>query len=195
MPVAPRVDLRAYPVVGLVTFSSNATCDLDRLGTEKFLQAVQAAQPGARVVELGPEAQVLASVNRHAWDAATIRAVQEAHRARADRVKKSRPDVRLSTASLFKQISVRSDVDATLTARLESATGATIWTNSAACTTNLAHASFNARGHGHFGATHPESAYGEMLDGLVDRVADDFRVHYVTPRVPRDEVMVAGAGD
>ena len=199
VPVAPRVELRAYPIVGLVTFSSNAQGELDRLAAEKFLQAVQAAQPGCRVIELGPEAQVLASVNRHGWDAAAMRAVKEAHGVdalvlgRID-VKRSKPDVQLST--MLRRLSVRSDVDATLTARLvETASGATVWTNSASCTTNLAHASFNDRGQGHFGASDAEAAYGAMLDGLVDRLADDFRVHYITRRVPRDQVMIAGAGE
>jgi hypothetical protein len=109
-------------------------------------------------------------------------------------VKKAAADVRLST--MLKQMSVRQDVDAHLTARLvETATGATMWSNGARVTTTLAHANFNARGEGHFGARDPQAAYGAMIDGLVDQLGDDFRVHYVTRRVPRDQVVVAGAGD
>src|SRR4051794_7394861 len=76
--VPPRVDLQHYPSVGLVTFSSsNADANLERLSTQRFLQAVQAAQPGTRVVELGREADVLGSVHRSGWDAQALRAVKE----------------------------------------------------------------------------------------------------------------------
>src|SRR5688572_26973277 len=199
--IPPRVDLRAFPMVGLVTFSSNSKGELDRLSTDKFLQTVQAAQPGTRVVELGTEQEVLASVNRSSWDAQTLRAVKQAHGVdavvigRLD-VKKSKPDVQVSAAAVFKKLSVRQDVDATLTTRLlESASGATMWTDSSQMTATLAGASFNNRGEGHFGASDPEAAYGEMVGGLVYQVTDAFRVHYVTRRVSSDEIAVAGAGD
>jgi hypothetical protein len=53
--------------------------------------------------------------------------------------------------------------------------------------------SFNDHGQGGFGATDPKATYGEMLDGLVWNVTDAFRTHYVTRRVPRDQIVVAGA--
>jgi hypothetical protein len=197
--VPPRVDLRAYQTVGLVNFSSNAKGQLDRLSTDKFLQAVQSAQPGTRVVELGAEAQLLASVKRNSFDAAALRAIREAHGVdvlvigRLD-VKKAKQDVQLST--VFKQIAVSSDVDANLTARLiETASGATMWTNAAQCRTNLGHANFNNRGEGTFGASDPEAAYGAMVDGLVVRITDDFRTHYVLRRVRNDDIAVANAGE
>ena len=199
--VPPRVDLAAYPMVGLVTFSSNSKGELDRLSTDKFLEAVQAAQPGTRVVELGSEQQVLASVKRNTWDAATLRAIKETHGVdavvigRLD-VKKARADVQLSTAAVFKKLSVRQDVDAALTTRLlEANSGATMWTDSSKLTATVSGASFNSRGEGHFGATDPQEAYGEMVQGLVWDVTDAFRVHYVTRRVSKDEMALAGAGE
>ena len=195
--VPPRVDLAAYPMVGLVTFSSNAKGELDRLSTDKFLQAVQAAQPGTRVIELGTEQQVLASVKRNSWDATTLRAVKEMHGVdavvigRLD-VKKAKTGMQLSSAAVFNKLSVRQDVDASMTTRLlESATGATMWSDSSQVTANLANASFNSRGEGHFGATDAEAAYGAMVQGLVDHVTDDFRVHYVTRRVHKDDPAYA----
>jgi hypothetical protein len=197
--VAPRVDLHPYPMVGLVTFSSNAKGELDRMSTQKFLEAVQAAQPGTRVIELGTEADVLGAIGRRSWDATTLRAIKETHGVdvvilgRFD-VKQSKPNLQLST--LVKRLSVSSDVDAALTARLvETSTGATMWSNGAQCTANVANASFNNRGQGHFGASDPEKAYGAMVDGLVCRVTDDFRVHYVTRRVSKDDPAYASAGD
>lgn len=195
--VPPRVDLQSYRTVGLVNFSSNAKGDLDRMSTQRFLRAVQEAQPGTRVVELGTEQQVLASVNGRSWDRATIHAVKEAHGVdaiiigRLD-VEKSKPEVQLST--LIKRVSVSQDANVELTARLvETDSGATMWTDGAKCTTNLSHASFNDRGRGNFGASDPEAAYGEMIDGLVWQVTDAFRVRYVTRRVPREQTAVANA--
>lgn len=198
--VPPRVDLRPYPMVGLVTFASNAKGDLDRLAAQKFLQALQDAQPGTSVIELGSEQQVLASVNGRTWDPATLRAIKATHgvdvlvMGRLD-VEKAKPEFQLST--IMKQLSVRQDVNASLNTKLvETATGATRWTDAAALTANVANARFNDRGQGHFGATDPEAAYGEMLNGLVWHVTDDFRTHYVTRRVPREQkTAVATAND
>ena len=196
VPVAPRVDLRAYPTVGLVTFSSNGHGDLDRLSTQRFLQTVQAAQPGTRVVELGSERQVLASVNRPTWDPATLRAIKQTHgvdvivMGRLD-LEQAKPNFQLST--VLKKLSVQADVNAALSAKLlETGSGATMWTNAAGCTAQVAHAAFNNKGSGNFGASDPEAVYGQMIDGLVYRITDDFRVHYVFRQVPKDQVASAG---
>src|SRR5262245_29891589 len=74
--VPPKVDLKPYPTIGLVAFTSNGDRDLERLATQKFLHAVQSAQPGTRVVELGSESDVLDSVHRRSWDSSTLRAVK-----------------------------------------------------------------------------------------------------------------------
>jgi hypothetical protein len=199
--VPPRVDLARYPTVGLVTFASTADGQLDRLSTEKFMQAVQCAQPGTRIVELGTERDVLASVNRTGFDAAAVRAIKEKHGVdaivigRLD-VKRARPDVNFSAGSLFKAMSVRQDVDASLTTRLmESASGATMWSRSGQVTANLANASFNSRGEGHLGTRDAEETYGAMVDRLVEQVTDDFREQYVTRRVRIDDPAYANAGE
>jgi hypothetical protein len=199
--IPPRVDLAAYPMVGLVTFSSNSKGELDRLSTDKFLQAVQGAQPGTRVVELGTEQEVLASVKRNSWDATTLRALKEKHGVDAIvmghfDVKKAKADVNLSAGSLFKAMNVRQDVDAMLTTRLlEAQSGATMWSNSAQCRTTVTNANFNSRGEGSFGATDKEAAYGDMVQGLVGRVTEDFRVHFVTRRVNKDDPAYANVAE
>jgi hypothetical protein len=193
--VPPRVDLRTYPVVGLVNFSANERGKLDKMSTQRFLNAVQAAQPGCRVVELGTEREVLASVDGRSWDRDTIRAVKEKHDVDVIilgrlNVEKAKPDVQFS--SFVKRLSVSQDVNAELSARLiETDSGATVWSDSARCTTNLANGSVNSRGGGHFNASDPDEAYGEMIDGLVYQVTDAFRVHYVNREVPRNAVASA----
>ncbi len=199
--VPPRVDLAAYPMVGLVTFSSNSKGELHRMSTDRFLESVQAAQPGTRVVELGTEQEVLASVKRNSFDATTLRMLKEMHgvdaivMGRLD-MKKAKTDVNLSAASFLKAVNVRQDVDATLTTRLfEANSGATMWSASSKVTANLANANFNSRGEGSFGASDKDAAHGEMVDGLVHHVTDDFRVHYVTRRVRKDDPAYANIAD
>ena len=197
--VPPRMDLRSYRVVGLVGFSSNANDDLQRLATQKFLESVQAAQPGTRVVELGSEQTVLSSVGRTAWDSAALRAVKKAHdvdvvivgRLEMERAK---PQVQLS--SVWKNLSARADVNVLLTARLiETYTGATMWTDSSQLTTTVAHASFNDSGEGNLGVRDPQAVYGNMIGQLVYEITDAFREHYVTRRIPRDDPQTASARD
>lgn len=188
--VPPRMDLRNYATVGLVGFSSNARGDLDRMSTQRFLRAVQAAQPGTRVVELGSERDVLASVGRRSWDRETFRLVSEEHGVDALvlgrlNVEREKPDVKFST--FVKSLHVKQDVNAELTARVvEGSSGATMWSDGAQCTHNLAHGGVNGRGDAHFGANDPQAVYGEMVDGLVWEITDAFRPHYVTRRVPKN---------
>jgi hypothetical protein len=199
--VPPRVDLHAYPTVGLVTFNSNGDSDLQRLSTQRFLQEIQAAQPGTRVIELGPEADVLASVHRQAWDEQTLHALKQSRGldvvvlGQLD-VTKATPKVEFSASAIWKAVNVRADVDAAMSARLiETATGATMWTDSSRLTTTLASGSVNDHGGGTIGVRDSEAVYGNMIDRLVCDITDAFRPHYVTRTVPRDQVQTASAGD
>jgi hypothetical protein len=193
--VPPRVDLHAYPLVGLVTFNSNKT-SLDQLSTQRFLQAVQAAQPGSRVLELGTEQQVLASVQAASWTPATLAAVKKAHNVdvivlgRLD-VQQQKPNFQLSSIMKMQQVSAQVDVNANLNCRLlETNTGATTWADGATLTANLAHADVS-KTNGHIGARDAETLYGRMVDDLVYQVTDAFREHYVLRRVPREQVVAS----
>jgi hypothetical protein len=199
--VPPKVDLRPYPVVGLVVFSSNANHDFEQLATQKFLQQIQSAQPGTRVVELGNEADVLKSVGHHSWDVATFKAVKEKHgvdviaMGRVD-MTKAKPQAQVSLSNMFKAVNVRQDVTAALTARLiESSSGATMWTESSKQTANVANADFSNHGGG-VGMRDTEATYGAMIENLACQITDDFRTHYVIRQVPKDQaVQTASAGE
>ncbi|HEY7088893.1 MAG TPA: hypothetical protein VH518_12440 [Tepidisphaeraceae bacterium] len=192
--VPPRVDLAGYHTLGIVTFkASNGDPDLERLATQRFLAAVQAAQPGTRVVELGSEPQAL--------DFAGLQAIRKERgldaifTGRVD-VTKAKPSV--SVASLWSSgVNVRADVDAALSARLlEAGSGATAWTNSAKRTENVANASFSQQWGQKsigFGGKDTNSAYENMVNCLVNDITDDFRTHFVTRRVPKDQVVVQTA--
>jgi hypothetical protein len=190
--VPPRVDLSRYQTIGLVAFKSNANQDLERLSTQKFLEEVQAAQPGTRVVELGSEEELLASVGGRNWDAKTLRAVGEQHgvdavvTGRLD-MEKAKQKVQLST--MLKNLSASKEVNVALSTRLvETGTGATMWTDSARVTTDVAHVSLGAKG-GSVGSRDPESVYGAMVNGLVCEVTQDFHETYVWRKVPKNQAV------
>ena len=107
----------------------------------------------------------------------------------ATRVK---PDIRLSTE--WKSLSVKSDVNSNLSAKLvETSTGATMWTDSAKTTATVAQGQLNGRGEGGFGVSDTDEAYRQMLGCLVRDITDDFRTHYVTRRVPKEQLQTASA--
>jgi hypothetical protein len=192
--IPPRVNLGAYPIVGLVTFSSNLDNQTDQLSTREFLTQLQAAQPGTRVLELGSQRNALASVNAQSWDPAALHALKAARGVDVLVIgtftaEKKNPDVHLS--SFLKSLNVRQDVKASLNARLiETATGATVWTNGAQTTSQLAGANFSAHG-GSLSANDPQEVYGQMIDDLACRITEDFRPHYVRREVPREQLTVA----
>ena len=187
--VPPRVDLGQFDSIGLIEFSSNSGKDVGRLGSQKFLQAVQAAQPGTPILELGSERQVLASINQGQWSARAIKAIGKTHGVDAIVIgqidlEEAKPSIELST--FIKTLSARADIEASLNGRLvETAGGATIWTDSASASSTVAHADWTKKGAGHLGATDPDAVYGRMVEGLVHQITDDFRVHYETRQVQR----------
>ena len=66
--VPPRVELKAYRNIGVIEFSTNAENNLRQYVTQNFIQNVQSAQPGTRVLELGSKEKVLKSVKCHELD-------------------------------------------------------------------------------------------------------------------------------
>jgi hypothetical protein len=107
-------------------------------------------------------------------------------------MQRTKPDISLST--MFKTMSVSSDLDGTLSAKIvETESGATMWSDSSKMTANVGAAEFDSKGRGHFGVSDPEAVYGDMIGCLVDEITDDFRVHYITKRVPKDAPQTASA--
>ena len=197
--VPPRVDLAPYRTIGLVEFSTNADKEVAALATQRFLQALHDAQPGTRVIELGPETRLLKSVDRRSWNPAALEAIKQLHGVDAIvtgyiEIKESTPDFKLSTAR--KAFRVSADVQVTCSARLaETETGATMWTDSSDAATTITHAAFSRSGGGHVGASDPEAAYGSMIEAMAYEMTDDFRVHYVTRRVPKESGDSMAAAD
>lgn len=178
----PRLDLGSYGTIGMVVFSSNAAGDLSGYATRRFLQSVQTAQPGVRVLELGDEARVLSAINHESLDFEAMRALGEKWGLAAVfaghlDVSEVKPRVKLATA--IQSMSVHADVKATLSARLvETESGATVWTRGTTAQAPIAHISIVSHGPSEFRATDPDQAYGKLVHTLVSRVTDDFWSHW-----------------
>jgi len=186
VPVPPRIDLEVFQAIGLIEFSSNSEGNLDEFASQKFLQSVQSCQ-AVTVVELGESDEVLEMVGRDELDFDAIKAIGEKFDldgviVGTMEIKDVTPSVNLY--NMVTSMSVSADVEASLTARLyDTHRGATLWTRSTKGIENVAHVGLASGQPISFDATDPESAYGKLVNGLVYRITDDFRTHYVKQKV------------
>ena len=180
--VPPRVNLRTYDQVGLIELSSSAEGELRQLTTQKLIQAIQSAQPGARILELGDEKRVLHSIEHEQLDLEAIQAIGEKYR--IDVVLIGHLDVtdvkpKIELSSFVKSMSAKMTVEGSLSARLfETETGSTLWTSSARAQETVAHIDVKSHGPADFGVGDPENAYGKLIQALVHGITDDFHSHY-----------------
>jgi hypothetical protein len=171
-----------YKRIGMIELISGADGDLPQLATQKLMQAIQSAQPGVRILELGNESQVLGSIEHDRLDFEAIQAIGERYRVDAVlvgqlQVTDNKPKVSFST--LMKSMSARVDVEASLSAKLlETETGSTLWTNSVRGRETVAHVKLQHRGPSNFGVGDPEDAYGKLVQSLTHKITGDFRVRY-----------------
>jgi len=184
--VPPAIDLSQLQVVGLTTFDCNREGRLDEYTTQVFLETILSNQPGIRVLELGPEADLLRRAGSSRMGPEALQAIG------SDRgvatlfvgnltIDSVKPKVDLS--SLVGQLSVRAEVEATFTARLfETSSGATLWTASAKHKRTVGHVSAFRDGSFFFDADDPEEAYGDLVESLVYDVSTDFRITYQRQR-------------
>lgn len=180
--VPPRVDLYAYDLVGVVEFTTESKGALASFATQRFVEALQEAQPGVKVLELGKAEDIKRTVQRNDLSFETMRAIGEHYGVRAVvvgvlDVQDVKP--RIDLQSMITSGSVSADVKAALTTRLmESTSGATMWTRSSQTSCTVAQVGMSGKSV-RFDAKDPEAAYGAMVDGLVADLTQDFRVSYV----------------
>jgi len=186
--VPPRADLAPYPRVGVVRFDAAGAAVSEDEVTHRFLATVQAAQPGVRLLELGPEGEVLRAVGCGALDFQAIQAI--GRHFGVDAVLTGR----LEVSPAKPNFSVRPDLTAlragvtmngSLQAKLrEAAGGATVWTNGAHGTWSLASLGLDAQGSlTHGGLADGDRKREEMLEDLVRVATHDFRPTYERHKV------------
>lgn len=184
--VDPRVDLGGWRTIGIVEFSGGKDPELGVQATRDFMQTVQQAQPGVRILELGSEARVLDEVESVGLDFEAVRALGERYDVDAvfvGRVEVSLPKPNLSFGKSFASMQARADVQGEIDARLlETASGATVWSRTSTSSANVAHLGVPSTGTPSFGATDPSDVYAGLVRQLVANVSGDFHPRWVKQR-------------
>ena len=174
--VPPRLDLRPYAKVGLVTFTvENAKGSLHQLATERFAEQVLAAQPGVEVLELGSVDTVLQRVGEKDLGIAGAQALGRARNVGAvfaGHLKVTDPQGSGGIAGLrtpHLEAMVRVDLTVRL---LSSQSGGTVWRSSAWAAEKVGQVAL-VGGQLDFQARDPKQAYGRMVNRLVNLVTQD----------------------
>ena len=176
--VPPVVNLKEFGVIGVIAFASNAEGSVPQYVTQQFMQRVQSAQPGVRLLELGTEAQVLKSVGHTQLNFEAIRSIGVKYQVDAlfygnFIVSDIMPEVNFSSA--FSTMRAQAYVEGKLNNKLfETASGATLWTHLASGRQPVAKLSLIKNGPINVGVTDPKEKYGQLVDGLVAYNTKDF---------------------
>jgi hypothetical protein len=185
--VPPKVELKDYRNIGVIEFSTNAENNLRQYVTQSFIQNVQSAQPGTRVLELGSKEKVLKSVKCHELDLKTIKSIGDEYNIDALilghlQVSEIKPNVKIFSAS--QAVRAQAYVEAALQTRiLETDSGATLWTKANSEKTSVAKLNLATEGSFNFSASDPKDKYGELVPELVYANTSDFRSRYVYRKV------------
>ncbi len=177
--VQPAIDLKPHEVIGLIQFSSDAKGELSKFVTQKFIEAVTQDQTDIKIVELGDEKAALEAVGLTHLGPDAFKALGEKYD--LNTIFTGSLNVsEVNPSCFFTQgfASVEGKVNARLAAKLvETATGATIWSNSARDERTVAGVSKFGDNFS-FNAEDPEEAYGELARSLTRRITHEFRGHW-----------------
>lgn len=181
--VPPVVNLRDFGVIGVIEFDSNAEGDVQQYVTQQFMQTVQSAQPGVRLLELGRESQILKTVGHPQLNFEAIRSIGEKYKVDAlfygnFIVSDLKP--KLNFSSGYSTVRAQAYVEGQLNNKFfVTASGATVWTHLASGREPVAKLSLVNNGSINVGVTDPQEKYGQLVDGLVAYNTRDFRPsHY-----------------
>ena len=180
--IPPKVELKSYHTIGVIEFSTNAEQTLKPYVTQNFIQNLQSAQPGTRIIELGSEAQLLQSMNCKKLDLETIKLIGKKYNVDAVifghlEISELKPSVNVFTVS--ESLKAKAHIEALLSSRLlETDNGATLWTNATSGQTQVARINLSKGGLIGFGVSDPQEKYGKLVPQLVYANTTDFRHRY-----------------
>ena len=166
----------------MIEFTSMDDPRLAGEASREFLAAMQAAQPGTPVLELGKEAGVLKALSSDTLDPATIRAIGEKYNVDAIVVgmlgaQEVKPKVAIGGS--LDAISASAEMEGLLDARIfDAQSGATIWTRAARAKEQVARVDFSLEGLAGMGATSPGESKNLLVQTLVERATVDFWPHW-----------------
>lgn len=180
--VPPKVELKTYRTIGVIEFSTNAEHTLKPYVTQNFIQNIQSAQPGTRILELGDEDQLLRSLGRSKLNPETIQSIGKKYNVDAIiwghlEVSEIKPKINVYTAA--KTLNARAYIEAALRTRiLETDSGVTLWTRATTGKTQVARINLMEGGPISFGVSDPKEKYGKLVPELVYVNTTDFRSRY-----------------
>ncbi len=183
--VPPRVDLAEYGTIGIVDFSADSDPVHGNLATRQFVQMLQDAQPGAPILELGAQQQVLAKVGHREFDFEAVRAIGEHYRVDAvftGDLEMSRVKPKIQFGRSFTSVNASANINGLLATRLmETRSGATVWSRRVTSSANVARIGVpEGGGIPTFGATDRGDVETGLVGKLVSNLSYDFHSHWVT---------------
>jgi len=180
--VPPLVNLQPFHDIGIIEFSTSAEDTLKPYVTQNFIQSIQSAQPGTRILELGSEERVLRSIHCNDLDLAAIKLIGKEYH--VDAVIVGHLDVselipKIKAFSAYEAMHAQVNIEAALHTRLvETHTGATVWTHSNSGKTSVARLTLTSGGSFNLGVSDPKEKYGKLVPELVYVNTSDFRCMY-----------------
>jgi hypothetical protein len=176
--VPPRVDLAAWPVIGIVEFGGASRAEYSELATRHFVEMLHAAKPGVRILELGSERRVLDEIGRTELDFEAVRALGERYEVDAvftGELTLSALKPHVNVSQYWDAVRAGAGVRGELTARLfETRSGATLWSRVSNANAEVAHFSLPAGSSPSIGAVDPSDANTLLVRRLVAAQSGDF---------------------
>ncbi len=174
--VPARMDLHPYGKIGLVTFSvENAKGNLHEFATERFSENVLSAQPGIEILELGNVDTMMQRLGERELGPLTAQELGRQHGVAAvfaGHLKVTNPSATGGLGGLLTphlEATVRTDLTVRL---LSTQSGGTVWRSRAWATQRVGGVSIVA-GQLNFAARDPKTAYGPMVNTIVNIVTQD----------------------
>jgi hypothetical protein len=185
--IPPQIDLATLGTIGVVAFDVQSEEQLPGDITLKFIQHLQAAQPGIPILELGNQARVLREVGFDTLDTEAVKAIGRKYGVDSLftgtlEVTRALPDIKINQN--LDSLSAASYVHGNLNARLRlTRTGATVWSNGAYGKWKLAGLDLATGSRSSIGVQNVEDNYNKMLQELARVGTADFRPSYETRRI------------
>ena len=178
----PRVDLSRFGTLGLVEFESGAVDGFGAEVSREYLSALQAAQPGTPVLELGSERHVLSQVGASSFDPEAVAALGAKYHVDAlvvGSLDAQRVTPNVSFDAAVQWIKASAVLEGSLHVRiLDTRSGATRWSNLTRAREEVARMNVNGAGVSGVGATPPDEARQRLVERMVQRSTDDFWAHW-----------------
>jgi len=186
--IPPKIDLQPYGTIGIVEFASNSQENLNRIATQKFMGVIQNAQPQVRFLELGPEDQLVKKLGRNSLDIEAVKAIEEKYGVSSvftGNFEISNVQPKVSIAKDLSSLHASAVVNISMVSKQwETASGATIWSNSRQGHWKVAGIRSNANDIS-FSMSAPEEQYGRYLEELAYALTDNFRPHFEKRDAPK----------